>query len=447
MFRGQSSFSMVNRPAGRQKSMRLSRRLAIMLASLVMLAAVSIIVTRVGAAGNHGEPLAIGQRPMSLIDKMPPGPLRQRLAECADRRFEPTDFSIGHRGAPLGFPEHTRESYTAAARQGAGYVECDVTFTRDRELVCRHSQCDLHATTNILEIPDLAASCSQPFQPFDPDDIDWLTGRPRPASARCCTSDITLEQFRMLRGRRGAVNPRSTSVAGYLSDGPGGSSSAAPDSARGTLLTHAESISLLRDLGVKMIPELKAPQVNMPYQGEFSRRMFAQKMIDEYRQAGIDPGDVRPQSFDLEDLEYWIDNEPRFGERAVYLDSRMYTRSGFEPTLADFNRLRRRGVNTVAPPIFALLSLDGDGRIVPSEYARLADKAGLDILTWTFERTDLSDGARASDFYYASIADAVVGDGDRYLVLDVLAKQVRISGIFSDWPATVTYYANCMELD
>ena len=31
-------------------------------------------------------------------------------------------------------------------------------------------------------------------------------------------------------------------------------------------------------------------------------------------------------------------------------------------------------------------------------------------------------------------------------VLDVLARQVGIIGIFSDWPAAVTYYANCMGL-
>jgi glycerophosphoryl diester phosphodiesterase len=31
-------------------------------------------------------------------------------------------------------------------------------------------------------------------------------------------------------------------------------------------------------------------------------------------------------------------------------------------------------------------------------------------------------------------------------VLDVLARDVAIIGIFSDWAATVTYYANCMGL-
>jgi glycerophosphoryl diester phosphodiesterase len=37
-------------------------------------------------------------------------------------------------------------------------------------------------------------------------------------------------------------------------------------------------------------------------------------------------------------------------------------------------------------------------------------------------------------------------DGDMYVVLDVLVKNVGIRGIFSDWPGTVTYYANCMKL-
>ena len=32
-------------------------------------------------------------------------------------------------------------------------------------------------------------------------------------------------------------------------------------------------------------------------------------------------------------------------------------------------------------------------------------------------------------------------------MLDLLARQVGINGIFSDWPATVTYYTNCMGFD
>ena len=33
-----------------------------------------------------------------------------------------------------------------------------------------------------------------------------------------------------------------------------------------------------------------------------------------------------------------------------------------------------------------------------------------------------------------------------YQALDALALKVGIRGIFSDWAATVTYYANCTSL-
>ena len=126
------------------------------------------LVLAAGPAGA-GEPAQLGPRPFYLVDSMKPGPLKERLQACgADRPYTARRFSISHRGAPLQFPEHTREGVLAAARMGAGVIECDVAFTRDRQLVCRHAQCDLHATTDILARPDLAAKCSQDFQPADP---------------------------------------------------------------------------------------------------------------------------------------------------------------------------------------------------------------------------------------------------------------------------------------
>ena len=106
----------------------------------------------------------IGPRPFYLVDKMKDGPLKQQLSQCTGP-FRKTDFSIGHRGAALEFPEHTKKSYLAAARMGAGIIECDVTFTKDRELVCRHSQCDLHTTTNILTVPELGRQMLAGVQP------------------------------------------------------------------------------------------------------------------------------------------------------------------------------------------------------------------------------------------------------------------------------------------
>lgn len=394
-----------------------------------------------GQEDKHGLTIELGPRPAMLVDAMGPGELKDRLNQCKGRIFKPTDFSIGHRGAPLRLPEHTRESYQAAARQGAGIIECDVTFTSDRELVCRHSQCDLHTSTNVLEIPELAAKCSEPFTAYD-ESTD--TG----ASARCCTSDFTLAEFRQLQGKMDVSNPRASTVAEYL--GNTAKSGTGPYPSRGSVLTHAESIELFQSLGVKMTPELKQPAVPMPWQGSYSQQNFAQQMINEYRQADVLPEDVRAQSFNIADLEYWIANEPGFGKQAVYLDDRMYADPIFKPRRTDFERLKGLGVQTIAPPMFALLELDAHGNIVASEYARLARAAGLKIITWTFERSDLSQGALDADgnttFYYQSVGAAIKQEGDMYKALDVLAQDVRIEGIFSDWPASVTYYANCMGL-
>jgi glycerophosphoryl diester phosphodiesterase len=54
-------------------------------------------------------------------------------------------------------------------------------------------------------------------------------------------------------------------------------------------------------------------------------------------------------------------------------------------------------------------------------------------------------GTDAPSFYYQSTLDALRSDGDLMVTLDVLARQVGILGIFSDWSATVSYYANCTK--
>lgn len=382
--------------------------------------------------------VTLGPRPFYLVEDMDQSELKTALEQCAGP-FRRARFSIGHRGAPLQFPEHTRESYEAAARMGAGIVECDVTFTKDRQLVCRHAQCDLHTTTNILAVPELAAKCAEPFTPADPQ-------AGTEASAKCCTSDLTLAEFKTLHGKMDASDPNATTVEQYLrGTAPWRTDLYAP----GTLMTHAESIELFRRLGVGFTPELKKPEVAMPFEGDYTQEDYAQQLIDEYKAAGIDPADVFAQSFDLDDVRYWIANAPEFGPRAVYLDDRYgdprFDRtepSTLQPSMAE---LAVEGVRIIAPPLWVLLDLDDDQRIVPSAYAKAAKAAGLEIITWTLERSGPLAGG--GGWYYRSVAPAIDNDGDMLTVLDVLARQVGIRGIFSDWPATVTYYANCMGLD
>jgi glycerophosphoryl diester phosphodiesterase len=379
------------------------------------------------------DSIQLGPRPFFLVQGMDPGPLKSRLLKCQDGPFRRTDFSIAHRGAPLQFPEHTKEAYEAGARMGAGIVECDVTFTKDGQLVCRHDECDLHTTTNIVDTP-LNASCTVP----------WSGPNSGP---RCCTSDITLAQFRTLKGKMDASNPAATTAAGYL----GGTAAFRTDlyNSRGTLLTLRESIALNRSLGVKHTPELKAANQARIAPLFGSQAGYAQAMIDEFKRAHVNPRDVFPQSFNLADVVYWVTHEPAFGRQAVYLDD-VDPGAGIPPlTVAELQQARALGVRIFAPPIPALLAVDSNDKVVPSQYANDIKAAGLKIITWSFERADLRRGAANAGFYYAFDPQgrAIKKDSDMYLALDVLAQDVGILGIFSDWPATVSYYASCMGFD
>jgi glycerophosphoryl diester phosphodiesterase len=81
-----------------------------------------------------------------------------------------------------------------------------VTFTADRELVCRHSQCDLHRTTDVLAREDLRWKCTVPPELS-------ATGELLNAGAiSCCTSDFTLEEFKSLCGKMDAANRNATTI-------------------------------------------------------------------------------------------------------------------------------------------------------------------------------------------------------------------------------------------
>lgn len=384
----------------------------------------------------------LGARPYYLVDQLGESPLKKRLQSCKStiRSFQPSDFSIGHRGAALLFPEHTEESYRAAAGMGAGIVECDVTFTRDRELVCRHDQCDLHATTDIVRTP-LAAKCTVP-----PVVVGGVLSNA--AEIQCCTSDITLAEFKTLEARLTGVNKAATTVEEYLQTTRRADPGLYGGSDTGKLLSHAEAVELFKELDVGMTPELKTPRVDMPYQGDYTQEDFARQLVDELVSAGVDPGRVWLQSFLYDDVLYWIEKYPAFGEQVVFLDGR-YDTDVNDPTEVaalkpSMSELVEAGVRNLAPPMYMMLGVD-DGQIVPSVYAKAAKEAGLDLIGWTTERSGpLKVGG--GGFYYSTVSDVIKNDGDILTVIDVLARKVGIRGLFSDWPATTTFYANCMAI-
>ena len=254
---------------------------------------------------NLQENVQVGPRPFYLVEKMTDGELKNTLKQCQQGPFARTNFSIGHRGAGLQFPEHTLESYEAAIHMGAGIVECDVTFTKDKNLVCRHAQCDLATTTNILTTK-LASTCAVPFTP---------ASGSTPAKAMCCTSDLSLAEFKSLKGKMDSFDPAAQTPAEFQGGVPGFRTNLY--NTGGTLMSHKEYIALLDSHGVNFTPELKEAEgkpeaVKEVFPG--GQAEYAQRMINEYKEMRINPKRVFAQSFNPADIFYWLKNEPAFGQ-------------------------------------------------------------------------------------------------------------------------------------
>ena len=84
---------------------------------------------------------------------------------------------------------------------------------------------------------------------------------------------------------------------------------------------------------------------------------------------------------------------------------------------------------------------------MPSIYATTAKAAGLDIISWSFERSGPLDNVRANDdCFWASIAPIISYDDQAYEALDVLGREIGLIGMLGDWSPTLTCYANCMGL-
>jgi len=289
--------------------------------------------------------------------------LRSLSVACSEEttNYAVSDFSIGHLGACMQFPEHTLASYAAAITMGAGIIECDVTFTKDRELVCRHSQCDLHTTTNVVTIPEMNAKCSTP----------WAPG----VTPNCCTADFTLEEIKTLCAKMDSADEtgNSTTAEEYAF---GHTADWRTDLYQYECLEvpmHRESIDLIGGSDRFFTPELKSPSVEMPYEGNYTQEMYTQQMINDYIAAGVPPSHVWPQSFNVEDVSYWINNTD-FGGQAVALDENYESTPEEIDTYLDL--LVSLNVSIVAPPMQRLVepAPDSEYLMMSSYYANATNQ-------------------------------------------------------------------------
>lgn len=172
-------------------------------------------------------------------------------------------------------------------------------------------------------------------------------------------------------------------------------------------------------------------------------------MIVEYKEHHILPEHVWPQSATLEDIGYWV-AETDYGGQAVVLDFDD-TRYGEGANHASFlDTVESLGAKYVAPPMYKLVAPDTENKkIMASDFAKLIIERGLHIIAWTINRTGGPlEKSGSTDYYWQSIQGKGLNltAGSRFELLDVLYKEVGIKGIFDDWPAVTTFYANCMNL-
>ena len=143
----------------------------------------------------------------------------------------------------------------------------------------------------------------------------------------------------------------------------------------------------------------------MPYL-DWTQEQFAQSIIDDYKAARISPSRVFPQSFLIDIIYCWIKHKPQFGKQAVALDEQVDSPEGYRNSTAQLPMLAKNGVKIVAPAFF---TLDAQNRIMPSKYSIAAKKAGLDIISWSFEHSEFLN--HWGDYYYQYAAPAINNDG------------------------------------
>jgi glycerophosphoryl diester phosphodiesterase len=157
---------------------------------------------------------------------------------------------------------------------------------------------------------------------------------------------------------------------------------------------------------------------------------------------------VWPQSFTYDDIVYWLENDKEFGAQAVYLQE-FDTPEDLAAGMKNLSTARAAGVNIISPALPMLLAIGGpdNNTIVESEYSKAIKANGMDIIAWTFERSGpLATVKSREEYYFNTIANITHYDGQYFEVLDVLANQIGVKGLFTDWASTVTYFANCFDL-
>jgi glycerophosphoryl diester phosphodiesterase len=292
---------------------------------------------------------------------------------------------IAHRGASGYLPEHTLPAKALAYGQGADYLEQDVVASRDGELLVFHDLY-LDALTDVAE---------------------RFPGRARPDGRHYCI-DFDLAEIRTLRVRE-RRNP-ATGEPRFPGRFPIGAGAFG-------IVTLAEELAFVQGLNrstgrvAGIYPEIKEPAWHRAHGIDLGARLIETLARFGYRQAS-DP--VFVQCFDADELRR-LRTELGVTLRLVQLVE------AEGPALDDAALARLSGiVDAIGADLRLLL-----GGEPATGLAAAARKAGLQVHAWTVRADQLPPG-------FTSLES----------LLDRLCRDLRVDGIFTDFPDRVRDYCD-----
>jgi glycerophosphoryl diester phosphodiesterase len=298
---------------------------------------------------------------------------------------------VAHRGAPGYLPEHTLESAVLAYAQGADFIEQDLVLTKDKILVVLH---DIHLETVT--------------------DVEQKFPTRKRADARYYALDFTLAELKTLN-----VHERKNAEGKQVF----------PNRYQGSsefkIATFEEQIELIQQLNrqysrnIGFYPEIKSPAWHKKQGLDISKMVLAvlrKHKLDDANAA------IYLQCFDFEETKR-LRNELGAKVKLVQLIGE----NDWHESSTDYEQLKTakglQAIAEVAQGIGPWIPQIVDTKTKqPTGLVAQAQELGLAVHPYTFRQDDLPANITSKQ------------------ALDILFKQLKVDGVFSDFPDTVVDY-------
>jgi glycerophosphoryl diester phosphodiesterase len=295
---------------------------------------------------------------------------------------------IAHRGAPGYLPEHTLESVTLAYAQGADFIEQDLVVTKDSKLVVLHD-IYLETVTNVEQI---------------------FPNRKR-QDGRYYVLDFTLAELKTLNVHE-RQNAQGKQVFPSRYQGKGSFQ----------IATFEEQIELIQQLNRQLdrttgfYSEIKSPAWHIEQGVDIS-----QLVITVLREYNLDDPDkaIYVQCFDFAETQR-LRNDLKVKAKLVQLIGE----NDWQESPTDFDFLKTplgfeaiaKVAQGIGPWIPQLIDLK---TMLPTAFVKQAHIAGLQVHPYTFRK------------------DALPNNTEQEQILNVLFKELKVDGVFTDFTDTV----------